>query len=102
MKITINENFRIIVLPDFAYLPTSFDVKQCNNMIAEIKRHVDGVKSAEIEYDPVERCSFCMSTWEVNQDPNDPDVYFGEPICCDKAQQEFRAQKKGYSLMEVK
>jgi len=55
--------------------------RELNALADEIKRHVDGAESVDIEFDEVVVCEFCNSEWEIDED--------GCPCCCDKAQEEW-------------
>lgn len=84
-----------------------------------ILRHVDGLElgsdnhvspsAVEIRYTSTNVCSFCERTWEVltrtmigeGTNPDGTCEYFedpvdgvGLPLCCEKAQQEWRAEQR--------
>jgi hypothetical protein len=50
----------------------------------DIRRHVDDIGSAIVEYDTVHYCSFCFREWEVDGD--------GCPTCCSKAEEEWMVE----------
>ena len=56
-------------------------------IVDQIKRHCD-VDSAHLEWDTEVTCEFCGFAWEIVTDTADPDL--GMPICCSKAQEEWR------------
>lgn len=93
MKKIIKENVRVEVTPKY-YLRVSLknNIRDCEDMVSQIKKHVDGVGFCEVVWDSIETCEFCGTEWEVNEDPNDPDVGLGEPLCCTKAQREWEEQ----------
>ena len=49
----------------------------------EIKRHCDGYTSLWIEWDL--ECSYCKRAWET--EPS------GEPVCCNKAQEDWATEQ---------
>jgi hypothetical protein len=98
MKVTINENWRVVVEPrglgsfgfgsisDYAIEPDKEKREAkykdaCGDIIQEIKRHVDGVGSAYWECDTRHECSFCGYEWDVDE--------IGCPLCCQDAIDEF-------------
>jgi hypothetical protein len=52
-------------------------IDRCEEMIEQIKRHVDDVDSAYVEFDQEFVCEFCGRDWT-----EDSDTYNGG--CCDK------------------
>lgn len=64
-------NFRVVVEPKrpryFVSMTTERLEKEledrCNEIIAEIKRHVDNVDGACVEFDETYVCSHCGSPW---------------------------------------
>jgi hypothetical protein len=99
MKTTITENYRVIIYPrsigDFGWASISPQAiepnyikrqemykDKCEEIIDDVKRHVNNVGSVNIEYDSREICEFCKSDWEQ-------DEVTGEPQCCVKAVKEF-------------
>ena len=101
-KIIRKSNFRVVVEPkglgDFGGIRVSdsfFGQSQeriakdyedrCKEMADQIRRHVDNVRSAEVDYDTEEICSRCGYTWELDE--------FGVPACCDKAIEEHESAK---------
>lgn len=54
--------------------------------VEQIKRHVDNIRSADIEWDIEEICSHCGYGWEIDEETK-------EPVCCQKAIDEFNSQK---------
>lgn len=102
MKIIRKSNFRVIVEPkglgDFGSIRVSDNfwgnkpeqiekdyIARCEEIKDQIKRHVDNVRSVEIDYDTQEICSHCGYEWELDED--------GVPTCCNKAIEELEAQK---------
>lgn len=86
MKIIKKENFRVVVEPKtHVYgIKLSYVEQDCNEMLEQIKRHVDNVARVYVDCDTEEVCSHCCYTWEV-----DPETK--EPLCCNKAIEEFNA-----------
>lgn len=91
-------NFRVVVYPcglaDFGFMRTSDDFLygrgpdaaariekeyqgRCEEMAADIRRHVDSVGGVEIEFDQEPVCEHCGSGWT-----EDSDTYNGG--CCSK------------------
>lgn len=95
-KITVKTNFRVVVEPStryFAGLGIQRDEKSvlqerdCEGIVEQIKRHVDDVKDAYVEYDTEMRCSYCGYEWEEEN---------GIPQCCTKAQVEAAGEKYNF------
>jgi len=99
MKKVKAENFRVVVEPrglgDFGYVRTSDSFaypkqkdqekeyrNRCDDIIEQIKRHVDNIRCVEMLFDSEYICEHCGCIW--GEDEN------GEPVCCGKAQEEFR------------
>ena len=89
MKIRRKINIRIEIEPDItSYLYLDRDgealeklmIERSNELLASIRRHVDGSSNARICYDTESQCSFCGNSEE-----------WGGllPQCCDEAQIEF-------------
>lgn len=81
-------NFRVVVEPDkrfysFINNPDEFFRDICEEMILQIKRHVDNVGLLHLEWDWI--CSFCGRDWEEDEDG---------PLCCTKAVEEYDNDKK--------
>ena len=107
MKITRRDNFRVIIEVDSSYIgeyfggrrwvPTEYGVKAmaatAEDIVAQVKRHVDNAESVGIDYDTIEICSYCGLEWETNGDPDDPDWELGQPVCCDKAIEEWKSKE---------
>jgi len=110
MKITKQFNWRVVVEPrglgnfgiasisDYAIEPDEEKREarykaMCEDIMEQIKRHIDDVGNVYLDCDTEEVCSYCRRTWEVNEDPNDPDAELGQPLCCHKAIEEWRANK---------
>jgi len=77
-------NFRLEIFPQPPYFGKRSDERNrelCDEMVEQIKRHVDGVGSVEIVCDEV--CSHCGSRWEDN------------PECCNAAIEESEKAKGG-------
>lgn len=101
-KIFKKSNFRVLVEPkrlgNYGSVRTSDNFlrteqqvekdyqRRCDEIVEQIKRHVDDVDSANVEYDSDPVCSLCGSPWE--QDEN------GMPLCCEKAEKEFVESKE--------
>ena len=81
-------NFRVVVEPGFRFsfidLSGKEALRMCQDIEAEIKRHVDQVRHISIDCDEV--CEFCGYDWEEGDD--------GQPRCCDEAVKEWLTNKK--------
>ncbi len=51
----------------------------CQDIVAAVKRHVDGVRSVGHFWDTETTCEYCGSVWEE------------DPWCCDEAREEIEA-----------
>lgn len=103
MKETIRENYRLEITPDPWRNGLSHD--QMRGLLADlekaVRRHVDGVADVVERWDTREECSFCGLGWEVltaREAANtalrlDEHSVEGEPVCCDRAIAEFRAER---------
>ena len=87
----VRENFRVIAgLDERRSYGMSRKGREANYqrdaeaLKEQVKRHCDA-DSVWIEWDTV--CEHCGRSWEV-------DPATSEPVCCDKAQQEFAAEKQ--------
>ena len=81
MKETRYENYRVTVNVDL-WLCSGANahdnaLRRCQEVCNAIKRHVDDVESAIVEFDAVEICSLCDYPWELDE--------AGVPACCDAA-----------------
>ncbi|MFE6931804.1 hypothetical protein ACFVDT_07205 [Streptomyces sp. NPDC057699] len=115
MKKTTREDYRIVITPrrlgDLGWMSisdrmASSDIERdtrerCEAIVKQVKRHVDNVGSVEMQFSEVHTCSYCCLTWEeltaaeatnpsYQQDEHSIE---GEPVCCDKAIDEFRAAR---------
>ncbi|WP_329163962.1 hypothetical protein OHB49_29040 [Streptomyces sp. NBC_01717] len=115
MKRTTRDDYRVVVTPrrlgDFGWMSMSDRMassdpdrdmrERCEEIAAAVKRHVDNVGSVEVQFTEVHTCSHCDLTWEVltavealmashRQDEHSVE---GEPVCCDKAIDEFRVER---------
>lgn len=109
-KLGNKDNFRIVVYPrsvtDFGSISCSrgmfynYDSEgqarwerdmedRCDELIADMKRHVDNIGSVHIEYDQEEVCEHCGSSWT-----EDNSLYNGG--CCeeDEAAEQARIEAK--------
>ena len=101
MKKINKNNFRVVIEPrrigDYGFCRISDNAysqeekekeyaKMCRDILDECKRHIDNVGSIYIDYDAEEICSFCGYGWDI-----DPETK--EPLCCNKAIDEFNISK---------
>ena len=101
MKITLKENYRVVVEPNRSYWNRG-DLKEleedkrntCESIVDDIKRHVDDIQSVDVEFDESEICEFCQRVWEIWEEESEDGGYIkGEPVCCNKAMDEFRTKE---------
>ena len=86
----IRSNYRIVVEPDSPLFGETTE-EYCESTVREIKRHIDDLKSVYVDWDMV--CSFCGAPWEVASH-DDETVKKGQPVCCEKAMDEWDAQNE--------
>lgn len=88
MKVTKKQNIRVEVTPYvWGKWDEDYAVRKANEIKDAIKRHIDDVESVDVYWDTVSKCSHCGYDWEE-------DSLTKEPQCCQKAQDEFYAEKK--------
>lgn len=58
-------------------------LRLCKDVKEAIERHVDHFGNVYIATEQI--CSYCKYLWETEDS--------GEPVCCEKAQEEFKKQK---------
>lgn len=58
------------------------DKSTCEEMIEQIKRHVDGVRYAEVVTESEATCSFCGYRWTADKNE--------ENGCCEEDEKEFK------------
>jgi hypothetical protein len=102
-KIIEKSNFRVVVEPkglgDYGGIRVSDSMfhktkeaiekgyfERCQEIVDDIKRHVDNAGYVNIEYDTEVKCSYCGYGWEIDPATNEPD-------CCQKAIDEFNNEK---------
>lgn len=107
MKKTIRDEYRLELYPDTRYTRASqlANHDHMRQLLADIERqverHVDGVWQIVLKWDIREECSHCGYAWEAlsEKDVANPanliDLHSiaGEPVCCDKAIEEFRSER---------
>lgn len=89
MKIISKDNIRVEVEPGmqgFNYVDEEEKLRDCKEIVEQVKRHVDNVFSCNVFWDPIKTCSFCGYGW-------DEDEKTGEPFCCTKAVEEWEKEK---------
>ena len=85
MKTISKDNIRVEVEPGlrgYSYGNDDEKIRDCREIVEQIKRHVDSVASCGVVWDTVEICSFCGFEWDV-------DKKTGEPFCCTAAVEEW-------------
>ena len=110
MKITRKINFKVVIEPrrlgDYGFVSVSDSFtgrepqriskdyeERCEEIVEQVKRHVNNVGWIGIESDTEEVCSHCGNTWDVSPDDSDPNYPKGTPLCCNRAIEEFKANK---------
>jgi len=81
MKKRIYYDYRLTVWPGAWFSRIPGDKSDCEDILEQIQRHVNGIKQVNIEFTTKDICEFCKSKWE--QDEN------GQPVCCNKAVEEW-------------
>ena len=83
-KLTTKINIRVEVWPKIysKFMSTEEqELSDAENIIAQIKRHVDDIAYCDIVWDTEILCEYCNYTWDETE------------ACCDKAQAEFLKEK---------
>ncbi|MEU4256319.1 hypothetical protein AB0B42_00435 [Streptomyces fradiae] len=107
MKKTIRDNYRIEITPDTWALGRKGqqDHNAMQRLLADIERavqrHVNGIEQVVSLWDTHEECSHCGCVWEVLTADDvarggllpDEHSVEGEPVCCEAAVNEFRAER---------
>jgi hypothetical protein len=110
MKITVREDFRVVIAPvtphgrlPAAVLEANLE-KQCREIKWQAERHIDGMGGVQVQWTTRTMCSHCEAPWEVlsaediakcpefAEEPGDGP---GLPVCCNAAQVEWRAAQAG-------
>lgn len=114
MKKVIRDNYRLELTPDTFRVRASVltDHVAMRELLADIeravRRHVDGVSGMVQRWDTREECSHCELHWEVltaeeaahPRSRMDEHSVAGEPVCCEAAISEFRAERGIPALAE--
>lgn len=108
MKKVIKSNYRVVITPrgpgNYGFASVSprlvgydtpekiskYEKDTCEEILHDVKRHVDNIGYISIESDTDTVCSFCGLLWEVSTDNKDPDFPVGTPFCCRKAIDHFK------------
>ena len=92
MKTVTRENFRVEVKSQAnpRYYADAEIIRECEDMIIQVKRHVDNVSSVRIVWDDAGTCSFCGATWTEPED-----TYNGG--CCEKDEENNPETAETYS-----
>ena len=89
MKKTISENFSVKVEADiFPYNIRQHgrqgvaeeEKKRCEEIIEQIKRHIDNTECVELTCETKDICTLCGGDWDEYED--------GKPSCCVEAEDE--------------
>lgn len=108
MKTIKKHNFRVIIEPrrlgNFGFARMSDHLlydsdetiqreyeKRCEEIVEDVKRHVDNVGHVSVEWDTEEVCSYCGRSWTESQDDLDHGFPKGSPYCCDAAVTEWNS-----------
>ena len=93
MKRKLKTNIRVEVIPKiYFWRKEGIEDKKlnaCNQILQEIKRHIDDVEEINIEYDEEEACSFCGYDWDEVEEKKCDGWPKGMPLCCKEAQLEW-------------
>lgn len=86
MKKRERENFRVEITPFlWGKNHTEDDYERaCNQIVRDVKRHIDDVSQVGAYWDVVYVCSHCGYGWYEDED--------GCPACCDPAQYEWATE----------
>lgn len=90
MMLSKHRNYRVEIEPDrpFFFYHTDDAVRDrlmrkiTDGIVAEVKRHIDGLSNVRSTFDTYIECSFCGYEPEAGEFPNLPE-------CCDAAQLEW-------------
>jgi len=93
MKTTRKENYRVVIYPDVGgcFDPSRYELEICDNILKQVRRHVDDVATTYIVYDTNVYCSYCGKKW-TEDDTN----YNGG--CCDKDAKNAPERGEKYEL----
>lgn len=108
MKIIKKSNFNVVVEPrrlgDYGCIRMSDRLvhgddeqkinrlyqERCEEIVEQIKRHIDNIGYVSVECDTNEVCSHCGRDWEESQDDIDPEFPKGSPYCCNASIEEWK------------
>ena len=103
MKKVLHNNYRVVITPrqpgDYGFVSMSprlagYDTPEkiaqhekdtCDQIYADVKRHIDNVGYVSVEHDVVEYCSYCKCLWDSSTTE--------APFCCEEAIDEFNSNK---------
>lgn len=100
MRREVHSNYRLVITPDL-YLRGKHAIAKAllDEMAVAVRRHVDNVEHVKAVWDTRAECSFCGREWEVvtfddltSRAADYEGCVVGEPVCCTKAAEEFRAE----------
>jgi hypothetical protein len=96
MRKTIREDYRIEITP--ATWRDGLSHEQMRGLLADleksVRRHVDGFDGVTQRWSTRYECSHCGLEWEAHS-------VEGEPVCCEEAIAEFRAERGIPALAET-
>lgn len=92
MKIRVRRNYRVVIIPDEPWFLSKENLgmtkenfakwaSNCEDIVNQVERHVDGFVDVYQDCDFSDICSFCKYEWEEDND--------GCPTCCQKAVDEW-------------
>jgi hypothetical protein len=67
---------------------------ECERIVREVNRHVEGISTAAVVCDLVTVCEFCENDWAdscINETDSTAEYPVGLPVCCVLAQDEWNA-----------
>jgi len=84
-KKTWRNDIRVEVSPKFRSWGSTEDnqIRDCENMIEQIERHVDDVCGCRVVWDTAYTCSYCGYGWDEDRET-------GAPLCCNDAIEEWQ------------
>lgn len=86
-KIIKKSNPRVVIEADLTFpglrkYPDDDRHVMCEEIVKQVKRHIDDIADVYVKYDTEEVCEFCGFSWETEDN--------GEPVCCNKAVEEWK------------
>jgi len=111
MKKMIREDYRVEIIP--ATWRNGLSHEQMRELLADleksVRRHVDGFDAVTQSWNTRYECSHCgleweaLTAWQAKDERYRQDEHSveGEPVCCEKAIAEFRAERGIPAMVET-